>query len=388
MPAQTENIQSRLQRIRLRIVLFGLSTVAGMGLLLVFIPVDEKVNAGGVVHAEEESYLRSPMDGLLTTIAVHEGERVVAGQVLGELDAVKVQGDLKMAEARIRQARAELDLRRKRLQTVLKLPLPKEFWHLAEDLEVARKKKEQTAVDLQRIDSLGTLGAVSKHYIETARLAAALAAAELQRVERKEEIVEQGLEETILNEARAEVRAAEENLRILEVERTTLQAELERHVIRAPGAGQVTLITRRMPGERVTRGEDLFHVAHGQERSIRLLATEREYHRIRVGQRVRMTSPAFDSLRHGYIEGVVTRAAIESEQRDPGTPVRTYRVKVKVEHTPQPLMLGTSVDAQIILRRTPLWQLLLPSPVEPVEAPQEAPMLSNRGAASEGPSAW
>jgi len=387
MPAQTENIQSRLQRIRSRIVLFGLGTVAGMGCLLVFIPVDEKVNAGGYVHAEEETYLRAPMDGLLTTLSVYEGETVVAGQVLGELDAVKVQGDLKMVEARIRQAGAELELRQRRLDTVLKLPLPKEFWHLPEDLEVARKKKEQTEVDLQRINALGSLGAVSKHYIETARLAEALADAELQRVEQREKIVDQGLEETILNEARAEVHAAQENLRILEVERATLQTELERHVIRAPGAGQVTLISRRMPGERVVRGEDLFHIAHGQERSIRLLASEREYHRIRVGQRVRMTSPAFDSLRHGYIEGVVTRAALESEQRDPENPVRTYRVKVKVEHTPQPLMLGTSVDAQIILRRTPLWRLLLPAPVEPVDAPQEAPMISNR-APAQAPPAW
>ena len=93
---------------------------------------------------------------------------------------------------------------------------------------------------------------------------------------------------------------------------------------------------------------------------MKLFATEREYHRIKTGQRVLMTSPAFDRYRYGYIEGTVVATAIESEPQDSGGEKRVYRVHVRVDQTPQPLMLGSSVEADIILRRTPIWRLLLP----------------------------
>jgi len=363
---------------RRRIVLLGISTLLAFGSLLIFIPIDEKVHATGRIHAERETYVRAAIDGILQDRKVEIGDEVEAGAVLAEFDASAPKGQLQTLEARISQARAELRLKKSKLEKMLKLPLPQEFRHTDEDYEIAKRKREQSRIDLERLNSLGDVGAVSKHYQETAQLALALAEAEFQKAENNRRIIQRGLEETILNEARAEIAATEENLRILEVERTELQAEIERHSVRAPEAGTVTLILKRSPGEMARKGDDLFHIAHGRRRFVRLFATERQYHRIARGQSVLMTSPAFDRLRHGHIRGTIVHTAIEAETSPTGESEKVYRVIASIDHTPQPLMLGTSIDAEIILRRAPLWRLLLPNPEVSPENHQPEPLTAGR----------
>ena len=131
--------------------------------------------------------------------------------------------------------------------------------------------------------------------------------------------------------------------------------------MRSPEAGVVTLLNKRRPGERVLRGEDLAHVAHGGATRANVFAGESQYHRVRPGQRVLMKSLSFDALRHGYIEGRVLRAGVEPVPQgddDAGSP--TYRVVARIEHSPQKLVLGSTVEARIIIQRIPFWKLLLP----------------------------
>ncbi len=357
--SQKRTIQQRLQRIRTLTLFMSIGTLTTLALLLTFVPVDEKVEARGRVHAERETYVRSVVEGVVKEINVHVGDSVGADQVLARLDSTEAEGRLEMTDARITQARAELELKQTQLEAALKSPLPKEFRHSHEEREAAAKRKEQAGTDLERIRALGKSGAVSQRYVETAELEFAVASAELEKAERTVRIVEAGLEKTLIDQSRAEVHAAKEALGILEVERHTLVQEIARHTIRAPEAGVVTLVLRRTVGEKVTKGADLFHLSHGEPTQVDLYATEREYHRIDNGQPVIMTSPAFNRLKHGYIEGRVIRRAIEAEEEVPaGYEAPVYRVTVLIEKTPQPLTLGTSIDAEIILARNPLWRLV------------------------------
>ncbi len=353
------NLQQRLERIRNRVLLLGGGTMVALLLLLIFVPIDEKVQARGRIHAERETYVRSPVEAILVDLPVTVGTRVESGVILARLDASEEEGALQTLEARITQAEAELELRRNKLARISRQPLPNEFLHTEEDFEIAQKKMEQSKVELERLEALGQAGAVSRHHLENAQLAAALAEAEFAKAKKKVQIIGHGLESTILDEAKAEIEAAQERLNILLAERKALRAEVERHTIRAPEAGVVTLIRKRTRGEHLEKGETLFHLAHGEERFVKLHATERQYHRIHPGQKVLMTTPSFDRLRYGYIKGSVEQTAMESEPT-PGGEEETYRVAVRVDHAPQPLMLGASVEAEIILRRTPLWRLLVP----------------------------
>ncbi len=360
--AERANIQKRLQRLRNLTLVLSIGTLTTLALLLTFVPIDEKAHARGRIHAEQETYVRCPVEGVLSEIRVHVGDRVGKGEVLAQLDATDAQGRLRMVDARLEQARAELDLKQKRLEAVRKAPLPKEFRHSGEEYEAATKRRAQAQTQYARIKPLGEEGAVSQQHVEAAQLELSLATAEYEKAGRNLRIVEGGLEQSLLKEAEAEVHSSQEALRILEVERATQADEVARHTIRAPREGVITLILRRTPGEEAAKGADLFHLAHGEPSEANLYATEREYHRIAPGQEVVMTSPAFNRLRHGYIRGHVVRRAIEAERETPpGFEPPVYRVTVQIEHSPQQLTLGTSIDAEIILARTPLWQLLFPT---------------------------
>ena len=89
---------------------------------------------------------------------------------------------------------------------------------------------------------------------------------------------------------------------------------------------------------------------------------ESQIHRVKPGQRVRMKSNIFEFLQYGYIEAILEEISLEpyvfkeSETYKGGT----YRVIAKIERTPVPLVLGSTLEARIILQRVPLWKYLLP----------------------------
>ncbi len=355
------NIQQQLHSMRRMIIgLCSFSAVILLGLLL-FVPVDERILANGIIISERDTHLHAPEDGVLMEALIWEGETVAKGQPVLRLDDTQHQGELKQIEAGIEKARSELEFQKARLERTAKLPLPKEFWHMHEELGIARERIRQSAVELNRSTGLQGKGLLSQQDVERAQMTMEIAKSEEAKTQDKLRILEQGLESTILTEAGAEIQNAQSALHALEIERELRQQSIERCVLRSPEAGVVTLLNKRRPGERVLRGEDLAHVAHGGATRANVFAGESQYHRVRPGQRVLMKSLSFDALRHGYIEGRVLRAGVEPVPQgddDAGSP--TYRVVARIEHSPQKLVLGSTVEARIIIQRIPFWKLLLP----------------------------
>ena len=141
--------------------------------------------------------------------------------------------------------------------------------------------------------------------------------------------------------------------------------QIERRQIHSPINGKITLMMKHRVGERVVKGEELVHISRGEANRAMLLVGESQMYRIRPDQPVRMKSNSFDVMRYGYIEGHVREVALEPSpaKQDPASNVirqGTYRVMVKIDRTPVPLVLGSSLDAWIILRQMRLWQVLFP----------------------------
>jgi HlyD family secretion protein len=357
------NIQQQLRTMRRMVIaLFVLSGVILLGLLL-FVPIDERVNAEGTVRAERDTHLYSPEDGVLKEVKVWEGTDVKKGEVVIALDDTQHQSELRQIEANIEKAQSELDFQKLRLERTAKLPLPKEFWHMHEELGIARERIRQSVVELERATELQKKGLLSQQDVERARFALEVAKAEEAKTQDKLRVIEQGLEGAILSEASAEIQNAHSALRALQVERDIRLQNIERCLLRSPEDGIVTMLNKRRPGERVQRGEDLAHIAHGGPTRVDIFAGESQYHRLRPEQKVLMKSMSFDTLRHGYIEGHVVRTGMEPEQSvstEAAVTAPSYRVVVKIDHTPQRLVIGSTVDARIIIQRVPLWKLILP----------------------------
>ena len=358
-----QNIQQQLRNMRRIVVaLFVLSVIMLAGLVL-FVPIDERVNAEGTVQADRDTRLYSSEDGVLKLVQAYEGSKVRKGEVVVTLDDTQHQSALKQIEANIEKARSELAFQKIRLERTAKLPLPKEFWHMHEELNIARERIRQCNVELTRSTELQRKGLLSQQDVERASLALEIAKAEENKIQDKLQVVGKGLEGAILSEVGAEIQNAHSSLRAFEVEREIRLANIARCQLRSPEDGVVTMLNKRRPGERVQRGDDLVHIAHGDPTRVDVFAGESQYHRLRPDQRVLMKSLSFDTLRHGYIEGHVISTGMEPEQSaSDGASVSapSYRVVVKIDHTPQDLVIGSTVDARIIIQRIPLWKLLLP----------------------------
>lgn len=368
MDPEQSNIQNQIRRIRRAV----LGVVGGVALtllaVLIFVPVDERVIAPGVVRAERDTYLYAPVDGILGKIEAYEGQEVKKGDPILSLDETELHERLRQIEASIDKAKVELERKKASLARTAQLPLPSQFWHMQEEIAIARERVLQNELEYRRAEGLLAKGLVSQQDLERAHLAIEVAKAEEAKAREKIRIVEEGLEGTILDEAKAEIQSALSALRQLDVDRDICLDAIERLVLRTPEAGTVTYLKERRSGVGVTRGENLARIAHGEARRVDLFCGETQYHRIEPGQRVLMRSNSFDTLRHGYIEGKVTRVAVEPEvsEDDPfaeAQPGPKYRVTAMIESSPQELTLGSTVEGRIIIRRLPLWKLLLPEPL-------------------------
>lgn len=380
-----KNIQQQLKVIRKMVVTIAGVSLLILAVLLVFFPVDERILASGVVRAERDTVLYAPAEGVVAEAPVREGESVKKGDLVYVLDSTLLREELKNIEAAIQRAKTELAFQKARLERTGKLPLPREFWHMQEDLSSSREKTLQARVELDRARELFAKGLSSKQEVEHARLALSLAESEEKKSEEKLRILEAGLEDSILTEALAEFQRSAAALHVLEVQKENSLAAIERCEVRAPEEGIITTVHKWRPGEKVELGEEVVRISHGGAVRVDLFAGENQYYRLRPGQKVLMRSNTFDTMRHGYVEGEVVRVAVEPE-RNPGddeeisgatgaagpigttSPARLpkYRVVTKVHTSPQDLVLGSTVEARIILQRVPLWQLLLPEQLRPM----------------------
>lgn len=361
MPSpQPENISAQLHRVRRLVIWGGGGALAIVAATLAFVPYDERVVATGTIGAEDDIHLHAPADGILGPVAAREGDRVTAGQPVARLDDTAWREKLRQLEAQIAQAQNNLARAKASKEATAGLPLPKEFWHTQDELALAGERVRYEERNLARVAELHARGGISRQDLEAARLALDAARTEEKKTSDRLALVRGGLTEKVLAEAAAGIGQAYSARQTLEVERDIVLAAIERCIVRAPRDGIVTLVTRSRPGTRINRGDDLAHLSRGEPSRVEMLCGESQYHRIRPGQRVLMRSNAFDPLRHGYIEGTVLRAGLEPEKENRDAP--RYRVVAAIDRTPQPLVLGSTVEARIIIRRASLWRLLFPAP--------------------------
>jgi HlyD family secretion protein len=363
------NFQHKLRVLRRFVV--GSTVVGGIVLLaiLALVPVDESVRATGVVQAEEDTIVYAPMDGAIGKLLVYEGARVGKGDPLIELDTTELAQQLRETEAAVARSREALEAEVAAFERTRQLPLPSQFWHVQEELAIVREKTQQTTVELDRATQMQRDGLLSRQDVERAQLALNINRSEEDKAEEKLRLIEGGMEDSVMGELTARVQKARADIRAMEVTRDITRETIQRCTIRATNDGTVTLVVRRRAGQAVARGDDLMHLSHGEKLEADLLAGESEFHRVKPGQRVRMKTQAFNPLKHGYIEGTVQRVATEAKGADntgggPELAVVSPRFQViaSIDSSPQPLVIGSSIEASIILRRVPLWRLLLPEP--------------------------
>ena len=233
------------------------------------------------------------VDGIIRSIRVREGEKVVRGQILAELDCRELQSALPIAQAEtesVRQTRERL-LRGSRTE---------EREAAAQKTAAAKAVFEQALALLDRNRGLVASDSISRVAYEETLRNASVAEAEYRQAQRNEHLINAGpLPEEILR-ADADLHAAEERINLA-------QEKVGKCAIRAPIDGTILRLMLH-EGESFTLGSPrpVLQIANIAGRRVRAEVDERDVGRVRVGQHVMISSDAYSGRRFG---GSVTHLA-------------------------------------------------------------------------------
>lgn len=244
---------------------------------------------------DQESPLHARAKGYLKRVLVDIGDQVEAGQLLAEIEAPEMDGELDRARATVLQAAA--------------------------DAELAVARRELASMNLKRAEVLSRRGAVTAQELDEHRASYQVAVATVAAAE------------ATVTARKAEVRRLEE-----------LQSFL--HVV-APFKGTIT-DRRYDPGSLVasegTGQAPLFRIA--QDETLKVLVSVPQAHlaSVRIGQEVKVLVREFPGRK--FI-GRVSRTA---RAVDPAS--RTLRTEIDLPNTDRTLYSGMFVDAEFTTAAT------------------------------------
>jgi len=238
------------------------------------------VASGRIESASEEIEVQSKLVGRLKSVLVDEGDAVVAGQPIAELDADDILAAVRTADAHVAMADAELE----RLVAGARPEERREADAAVTQAEAARQHLER---DRERTRALFNAGALAASDMDRAERDVAIAAAREQELRERAAVVRAPPRTDERARAEAAVRAARAQLQ-------QARAFAADTVIRAPIAGRVVR-RHRQGGESVSPEQPLSIVtlAGDGPLRVRVEVDERDVARVARDQAVFVTADAY-----------------------------------------------------------------------------------------------
>jgi HlyD family secretion protein len=233
------------------------------------------------------------IDGIIQSIRVREGERVARGQVLAELDCRELQSALPIVQA-------EAESLRQTRERLLRGSRTEEREAAAQKTVAAKAVFEQASTLLNRNRGLVASDSISRVAYEETLRNATVAEAEYRQAQRHEQVINAGPLPEEIARADADLNAAEERIKLA-------QERVAKCVIRAPIDGTILRVMLR-EGESfaLISPRPVLRMGNIAGRRVCAEVDERDVGRVRVGQRVMISSDAYSGRR---FSGSVTRLA-------------------------------------------------------------------------------
>lgn len=230
-------------------------------------PFDRQVAGLGIVEARTENIaVGSPIQGVVVSVAVQEGDRVRPGQLLFQLDTRQAEAEVSVREAMLTVPRAQLA----RLES---LPRPEELPAMTAQVAEMQAQVKQREDALNRSKRLQQSGAVTEFAFVVDQQGLEVAKSQLERMVAQERLLKAGAWQPDLVVARAAVAQAEAQLE-------QAQIELSRHQIAAPNFHETSetevewevLKVNVRPGESVgaAPGQPLIVLGDTESRHVRV----------------------------------------------------------------------------------------------------------------------
>jgi HlyD family secretion protein len=284
-------------------------------------------------------------------LLVREGDRVRAGDVIARLDnyaerlAERNLAAAQLAEAQAQLAssttvrRLEVEEARTRLQQV-DLPRQREIAAQQAIIRQLEAELRDAQTNLERFQNLYQEGAVSQLDVDQRRLRVQQAQeslnsaqATLARIE-SSRLADVNNVQTQLQVSEASLQALPSQTPIQSLTRSLelAEARLQRAVIRAPQDGQILRI-RRYPGEVIDQ-EGIVQLGDTSRMYVVAEVYETDVPKVRVGQPVQISSPAFPETLQGEVDFIglqIGRKDVLSTNPAEDVDARVVEVKVRID---------------------------------------------------------
>jgi HlyD family secretion protein len=337
--------------------------------------LDITISANGTVEPEQVVNVSPKTAGVLSKLAVKEGDEVQQGQIIAYMDDSNLQGQLQQSQAQvsqqetnlqrllngnrseeIAQAQAQLAEATAKLQQLETGNRSEDIAQAQARFKQAQAKLQQSEDDLQRYQKLFAAGAISQQMFnqkqserdgDQAKLKETQAALDLQNngvrseeiaqakshVEQRQQalnLLKTGARWEEIEAARAQVAAAQGNLK-------TVQAQINDTVIRAAFAGTITrkyadpgaFVTPTTAGSSVSSATSSSILALASTNRVVANVSENQIAQIRLGQPVTITADAYpDQTFQGKVSQISSQAIVQQN-------VTSFEVKVTLEPAAQ-----------------------------------------------------
>lgn len=347
-----------------------------------------------------EVHISFKIAGRLVERLVDEGQAVRKGMVVARLDqeqllrqrereraalaaaesalaqlltAIALQRETVEAEVALR--RAELEQAEARLRELEAGSRPQEIQEARAAAEAARAEHERARKDWERAQVLFGNDDISAAQYDQFRTAFERAAAALKQAEQRLSLVEEGPRKQTIEQARAQAERARAAVRLAEAGRIELRrreqelglrraevarAKAQLGVIEAqlsdteavcPVDG-VVLVKSAEPGETVAAGTTVLIVGDIERPWLRGYIGERDLGRVKLGQRVRVTTDSYPGKVYwGRISFIAAEAEFTPKEiQTPEERVKlVYRIKVDLSNPGHELKSNMPADAEILL---------------------------------------
>lgn len=310
----------------------------------------------------------SRADGWVMDLAVREGMKVEAGQVLVKIDdrvsklrVGALQSQIRGVQAERARLRAEWRMNESQTDAVMRtrssgvMVREKALAALRSDLDLAR-------LELERNRTLYQTRVINERQLQVAQAAVVKLESQIQQLEAEHEQATGSLEEARsehhkLNVIDAQIAALTHQEANLEAQLSQQLVDVEDRTIRSPVPAVVDR-TFVLPGEYVAAGQRILLLHNPAEVWVEANIKETQVGRLKLGQTVRVSVDAYPSEtfegRVGRIGSATTaRFALLPTPNPSGNFTKiTQRVPVKIDmvRMPKPLTPGMMVEVEIDVR--------------------------------------
>ena len=278
----------------------------------------------GRVEPIEWAPVRAERPGLVENVFVERGQHATRGSPLAEFSAREAKTDLAAAEARISQARAELEL-------IERGGRPSELSAIEGDLAAAKLELEAAQKELAALTRLAEKQAATRQEVVEASRRFERAQAQIRSLDNRRGALVSQTDRTVAQAKLQEAEAAAKLARL----------RIEQATIRAPLSGVVYEKAVR-PGAYLNAGDLVMNIGQLDKVRVRVYVDEPELGRVAAGKPVTITWDAMAGRRWtGSVERMPTEiVALGTRQ--------VGEIFCVIENPQGELLPGTNISAEIL----------------------------------------